>query len=329
MDVGYVLRRTRSITWRQKALWLFGFLVSLGTTSTRLGVARIQWNLVVEELPSEVQGPLLDFVNGPYVAIAVAILVVLALAVGLGLMLLNGLGRIGLVHQARAAEEYGIVVLKGGWMAAKRYLWTVFFIRLLLGLPVAVVILIGLIPSIVTWLFTVGQDPELAVLGILGTELFRLTCSAPAWGVAALLSIPIGLLQRLAVRACVLEHLDTRGSCVRAWEILREHLGEVVLVWVILFGLGAGVVLLLGLPLGVVWLLFLTTARMTIVFSPLLSIGLTLLLGLVAWLVSILIVGVTETFSSALWTLAYRELTGLGRTGEEEDLQLVVASTHG
>jgi hypothetical protein len=52
-------------------------------------------------------------------------------------------------------------------------------------------------------------------------------------------------------------------------------------------------------------------------FSPLFSVALLLLLGLAAWLAASAIGGVLETFSSATWTLAYRELTGMGRTGEE------------
>jgi hypothetical protein len=329
MDVGYVLHRARSIAWQHKALWAFGFLVGLGTAGTRAGMARIPWDLAVEELPPEVQGPILDLVASPYLASALVLLALLGLAAGAGLMVLNTLGRIGLVHQTRAAEEYGVVVLKGGWLAGKRHLSTVLIIRLLLGVPMAVIILAGATPAFVTWLLTVGQDPELAVLGILGSEIFRLTCSAPAWCTAAVLSIPIGLVQRLAVRACVLEHLDARGSFARAWEMIREHTGGVALVWAILLGLGTCVLLLIGLPLAVVWLLFLTTARMTVIFSSLLSIGLTLLLGLVTWLVATLIVGVTEAFSSVTWTLAYREMTGMGRTGEETDPRPVVASTQG
>jgi hypothetical protein len=320
MDVGYILRRAWSITWRHKALWLFGFLVGLGTASTRFGMASVRWDLVVEELPAQVQGPVLDFVNSPYVVIAVVLLAVLELAAGVGLMLLNGLGRAGLVHQARAAEEYGVTVLKGGWLAGKRHIRSVFVIRLLLGLPTGIVILAGALPSMVTLFLSIGQESDLAMVGGLGAGFLRLTCGAPAWFVAALLSLPLGLLQRLAVRACVLEDLDARGSLMLAWEMLREHPGKIALVWFILFGVSAGVLLLLGVPLGAAWLLLLTVARLTLLASPLLSVALTLLVGLLAWLVSIFVVGVAETFSSTTWTLAYRELTGMGRTGEEDNL---------
>ena len=39
MDLGYVLRRAWEVTWRNKVLWLFSFLVSLGMVGRRVGIA--------------------------------------------------------------------------------------------------------------------------------------------------------------------------------------------------------------------------------------------------------------------------------------------------
>jgi hypothetical protein len=136
-------------------------------------------------------------------------------------------------------------------------------------------------------------------------------------------------LQRLTIRASVLENLDARASLARAWEILREHLGEVALMWGILFGIGACVLLVLVLPLGATWLLLLSIARLAVFASPVLSAALTLLVGVLTWLVLVLIIGVAETFSSATWTLVYRELTGMGRTGEEGGILPAIAPMQG
>jgi hypothetical protein len=53
------------------------------------------------------------------------------------------------------------------------------------------------------------------------------------------------------------------------------------------------------------------------VVSPLAFFLLTLVGGLLIWLVGATLNGVAETFFSAAWTLAYRELTGAGLTGDE------------
>ncbi len=52
------------------------------------------------------------------------------------------------------------------------------------------------------------------------------------------------------------------------------------------------------------------------IVSPLLFVALTLAVELLAWLVAAAAGGVVETILSAAWTLAYRDLTGMGLTGE-------------
>ena len=318
MELGYVLRRAWRIIWEHKLLWLFGILVSMGMVSTRLGLSSGQWEAAVQELPPGLQQPIVDFMNGPYVAAATVALAVLGFIVGFGLSLLSVLGRVGLVHQVRAVEEYGVAVLKGGWLAGRQHLWQAFFVRLLLALPVGMVVFVGALPAAVAWLLTVGQEQlEGQVFGTLTTGALALICLAPAVLLSLLLSIPTGVLQRLAVRACVLEKLGVRASIARAWGMLRENLGWLALVWLVLSLISAGVIILVGLPLVVMWWILFSTAWLAMFFSPLFSVVLLLLLGLAAWLVASAIGGVVETFSSAAWTLSYRELTGMGRTGEE------------
>jgi hypothetical protein len=317
METGYILRRAWRITWQHKLLWVFGCLVSLGMVSTRLGVSGSQWELAVQELPLEIQQPIVEFLDGPHFATVTVALAVVGFIVGVGLSLVSALGRVGLVHQTRAAEEYGAIVLKGGWLAGKRHLWQVFFARLLLGLPVGAVLLIGALPAIAARLLIAGQErPEGWMFDAL-VELLRFTCLAPAACLSLLLSIPVGVLQRLAVRACVLEKLGARESIARAWEMLRENLGELALVWVILLGIGIVAVAAVVFPLALLWVLLWAIAQLTVFVSPLLSLALTLIVGLLVWLAAVTIGGVAETFTSAIWTLAYRELTGMGLTGEE------------
>ncbi len=322
MELGYILRRAWRITWEHRLLWIFGCLVSLGVMGARLvGVSGSQWELAVQELPPEIQQPIVGFLDGPHFATVAVVFSALGFVASIGLSLVGSLGRAGLVHQTRAAEDYGVVVLKGGWLAAKRHFWRVFVIRLLLGLPVGVVVLIGLLPAIVARLYFLNQEQsEIAIIGGLTEGLLSITCFTPAACVSGLLSIPIGALQRLAVRACVLEKLNVRASIIRAWEMLRENLGGLTLMWLALLGIGIASVLVILLPFALLWVLLWAVARLTVVYSSLLSLGLTLALGLLMWLAGVVGGGVAETFFSAAWTLAYRDLTGMGRTGEEAAL---------
>jgi hypothetical protein len=321
MELGYILRRSWRITWEHRLLWIFGCLVSLVVMGTRTGVSGSQWELAVQELPPDVQQPITVFLEGPHFAPVAVVFSVLGFVVSVGLLLVGSLGRAGLVHQTRAAEDYGVVVLKGGWLAAKRHLWRVFIIRLLLGLPVGVVVLLGLLPAIVSRLYFLNQEQsEIAILGGITEGLLRITCFTPALCMSGLLSIPIGALQRLAVRACVLEKLNVRTSIIRAWEVLREHLGGLTLMWLALLGIGIAVALVILLPFALLWVLLWAAARLTVYYSSLLSLGLTLAVGVLMWLAGVVGGGIAETFFSATWTLAYRDLAGMGRTGEEAAL---------
>jgi len=322
VDIGYVLRRAWEITWRHKALWLFGFLISLGTVGRRVGTGSgSRWEQLMGELPPEVQRAVANFLRSPYCVVAVAALVLLGLIIGVGLALLGALGRVALVNQARAAEDRGVVNLRAGWEVGRRQLWPAFLIRLLLGLPAIMVALAGALPVAGTALVTAGQErPEVVVPGVFAATLALFACLFPAICLAVLLSVPLSVLQRLAVRACVLEGYSVRESIIRAWTVLREHLGPLALLWLILLGVGIGVTIVLGLPLALVIMSLLAVALLTAFVSPLLFIALTLIIGLFGWLVGAAANGVVETFLSASWTLAYRELTGMGLTGEERVL---------
>jgi hypothetical protein len=323
MELGYILRRAWRITWEHKLLWLFGILVSIGMVGMRLGLSSGQWEAALQELPPSVHQPIVDFVNGPYAAAVAVAFTVLGFIVGFGLSLLSVLGRVGLVHQVRAVEEYGVAVLKGGWLAGKQHLWRAFFIRLLLALPAGIAMFVGALPTVVAWVLTTRQEQlETQVFGVLTAGALAFICLAPAAILSLLLSVPIGVLQRLAVRACVLEKLDVRASIARAWGTLRENLGWLALVWLVLAVSGAGVMILIGLPLVVMWWLLFSTAWLAMLFSPLFSVALIVLIGLATWLVASALGSVFETFTSATWTLTYRELTGLGRTGEEVALRV-------
>ena len=320
MDLGYILRRAWEIARRRKRLWLFGFLVSLGTVSARFSVNSVRWEQLVRQLPPDVQPAVTEFLASPYFGVVTALLALLGIAVAIGLALLGALGRAALVGQAQAAENHGAVSLRDGWQTGRRCLWPVFLIRLLLGLPSAVVVLAGALPMLIGALLLTGQErPEIVVPGILAVESTIFACLLPAVCLAVLLSVPCGMLQRLAVRANVLRGYSARQSIARAWTLLREHLGFLALIWLILLVVGIGTMIVVILPLALASMALVTAALLTVLVSPILFSVLALLIGLAAWLLGAALTGIVETFISAVWTLAYRDMVGLGRTGEVKE----------
>ena len=131
-----------------------------------------------------------------------------------------------------------------------------------------------------------------------------------------LASIPLNVLLRLAVRARVIEGLGVRESMRRAWATARQHWGVVIVLWLVQVAGTVAALAVLGLPL-LVGAVALSAAAIAVgLVSFLWSIGLTALVGLIGWLAGGAVGGVIETFVSAMWTLAYREMHGLGLTGE-------------
>ena len=312
MELGYILRRAWEITWRHKVLWLFGFLIALSSGAP--GRGNINY---LEELPPEMERAIYQFVTGPYFLVVVVALVALGLAIGLVLALVGALGRAALVDQVREAEEGDTPEVSAGFRAGWQRMWPVFLIRFLLRLPVALLVLIGMLPVLVGALSMLpesrpGTQPPPNIAPLIGSLL---ACLLPAMCLIVLLLIPLGVLERLSIRACVLERLPLGKSLKRGWDVLKGNLGPIALLWLIMLGIGIGVALVIGLPLALGTIAILVPLVLTAMASPILAAVLVLAVGLVAWLLGAAIGGVVETFTSATWTLAYRELTGLGTDG--------------
>ena len=319
INLAYVLRRSRRVSWRHKRLWLLGFVTNLGIAGTRLGVAsRSVWERAARELPPDLARAVLRFLNSPYFTVVVVALGLLVVLAGIGLMLLSSVGRAALVGQVQTAEERGAVALRAGWREAKLHLWPVFLLRLLLGIPTMLATVAG---GIITLLWTLpaltGRAwPDGDLVAQATTRVAALVCLVPAIGLLLLASVPLGLLRRLALRAYVLEGLGVRQSIRRGVETARGHFGATLLLWLVQLGVTIGAAVLLGLPLAF-GATALSLAALAVGFVSLLwSIGLTFLVGVLVWLAAAVVSGLVEVFVSAMWTLAYREMHGLGLIGE-------------
>jgi hypothetical protein len=318
MDLGYVLRRAWEITRRFRSLWLFGFLVSLGTVSGRFLPAVTYVGRVVRGLPSGGPSTISDVFSGFYATALVVLVAVLGCAVGIGLVLLGALGRVALVDQVRFAEDRATVALGEGWRAGRTFLWPAFLIRLLLGLPPAGVTMVGALPVLgMAYVIAGQQRPGVVIPGVFAVELGLFVCLLPAVFLALLISIPSGVLRRLAVRACVLEGLGVRESIAVAWSGMRRHPGPLMVMWLALAILGVGVTVVLIVALGLMAMSLIVVLSLVAVVSPRMFVVLALLSGLLVWLVGAGVNSVVEPFTSTVWTLAYRDLMGLGLTGED------------
>ncbi len=319
IDLGYILQRARRVAWRHKTLWVFGFLASLGLAGLRLGVvSRNVWERAAQELPPDLARGVLDFLNSPWSTVAFVFIVLLVLAMSAGFMLLSSLARAAIVAQVQAAEERGSTGLRAGWEAGKLHAWPVLLLRLLLGIPTLLALLGGAVLAL-AWMLpalTGVRWPEGTLFAQVVPRLVASACLLPAIGLLLFASIPLGVLLRLAIPACVFEQRGVRESIRRAVETGRRHLGHTALLWLVQLIVTVVVAVVLGLPLALA-AAALSVGALAVGFASLLwSIGLTFLIGLLVWLAAAAVRGVAEAYVSTMWTLAYREMHGLGLTGE-------------
>jgi len=315
MAYGEILGRALKITWRHKALWLFGFLASLF----------IRFPDVNEPmLPPEAKRWLAGFVRSPSFFLAVGGLVLFIALTAVGVSLLQALGRAGLVDQVNRLEQGTPPTVRAGWSAARRYGWRVFWIAFLLGLPVLALIMIGLAPLIATVVTLLpglpgpaGGPPASDAL------LWSLAYFAPFCLAGALLGVFLGLINTLAERVCVVEDRRVWESIRRGWALLRKRFGALVVLWLILAGIHAGLMFVVFIPtfllLIPVIFSFVVLVRSLANVTALVWIVGYLFFTVVIWVIGMTIGSISEPFFSGCWTLTYRQLRAMEDT--RADLQ--------
>jgi hypothetical protein len=291
MDFGYVLKRAWQIIWKFKVLWIFGILASCGQAGGSGGSnSGYRFSGQDLNLSPNISLPHLDPVIIALL-IGAGIFVILALIVLA--ILLGTVGRVGLIRGTVKAEQ-GAVRLTFGelWRDGLQYFWRVFGLNLLVGviifLGVMAVIMVMIIPTVFTF----------------GLCLIPLICLfIPAMWV-------VSVLIEQANVALVVENLGITEAISRGWRVVRDNIGNMIVMSLILF-LGIGLIggLIIGIPLLIVG----TPAMMGVVAgtSAALRNGMIVsgLLFLVYLPVLFLLSGILKSYTTSAWTLTYLRLT--------------------
>lgn len=301
MDYGKLLSRAWEIIWEYKWLVLLGILVALGTGGNNNGSPNVtlpndetgdfsfeqdfsSGEFDFEEASEDIQDALGE--AAPWLAVGGAVLVAIiciAMIVGLALWVLGNIARGGLIAGVNQIETMGASTFKEAWNAGWQN-----------GMRLVGIGLVPVIPALVMFLVIVGvaigagfsfaeldQDALAAVSVGLVTVIGCTIC------LFVLVAVVLKILRALANRAAMLENLGVFESYGRAWQVLRDNIGEALLLMLIHFGISLGIGLLLLLP------------------------GLLMALCCILWPLMWVISGAISAYFSALWTLAWRKWTGM------------------
>jgi hypothetical protein len=223
-------------------------------------------------------------------------------------------------------ERLGFIQgLRLGW---SRTAWRLFLIDLLVALPVALalVLLFGLVLSpLLLW---TTRDTLAGLIGtITSAGLFF-----PFLAVVVLASLLVSLLLRFFHRACAMEDLGVVASIRHGFEVVRSHLKDVSVMWLIMlsFGFAWSIAMIpIGLLLAPIFLVLILMGGIIAGIPAVLVAALAGLFveGLIPWILGVLVGlpifilivaspmmflgGLWHAYRSSTWTLTYRELRGL------------------
>ncbi len=337
MDHIRVLQRAWRITWSYRALWFFGFLLALttGNGGSSSSASRNSNN-------ANNQGWQDMFPNGKfawphipsnaintfneYLPLIIG-LSFLALVLVIASSVLRYVSETSLIRMVDEEEKNGSKssVKQGFRLGWSRQAFHLFLIDLLAGIAGLLVMLVPALIVGVPLLVWLSDNTALRVIG---------TVVAASLGLLflfllILFFIAVSLVILFARRICVLEKKSPIDSIKSSISMLRKHLGESVLMGLILFGIG---ILFTVLMIPVVILLVLAGSIFGGV-PGLLTYGIAdifaggdiptmigVLVGLPIFLLIVVVPaafigGIFETFKSSTWTLTYREFMALNGAG--------------
>jgi hypothetical protein len=275
MDYGNLINRSVNIVWQNKYLILLGILVSLAGGSSGGGQVNVENG----------NGQFFPEMSDEIAALAVGVVLVLicvAGIIGIVLWAISTIARGGLIAGVDAVESGEESSFGQSWSAAWDKAWTLLGIGIIPGIPGLILFVAGI--------FALGGYGGLVAL--FNEEVAQIGGAGLGITIAALVCIivPIvlilSILRNFAERACMLEDLGVIESYQRGISVLRENIGEAIL----LFILQIVIFVILGI----------------LAFLP----GLIMVLCCLLWPLLLVIQGAVSAFVSTLWTLAWRTWTG-------------------
>jgi hypothetical protein len=302
MDFGRILGRAWEIIWRWKILWVLGFLAALGQGSSGL-------NSSYQFGGQDLQRGNLPNINWPVLGGALAALACLGLLVGIALLIISIIARGGLVAGVAQVEDEGRTSFARAWAVGATRFWTLLGISVLTALPIILLVIAMMLGifALAGGTAILSRQGDQSLAPVLG-GLFA--CLCPGFCLIFVLSLVLGQIQIYADRAAILEGLNWTAAFSRGWQVLRNNLGPTVVLWLIFFVLSlviGAIVLAITLPIALPLMALLGREGMNTasgaIWVPICG------LGLLATILGAILNSVVTAFTSATWTLAYRQLT--------------------
>ncbi|MFN2145220.1 MAG: hypothetical protein ACK2T7_07690 [Anaerolineales bacterium] len=346
-----ILKRAWKILWDYKALWIFGIILAIASTSSRGPQSnwttnrnpndptpmhfsqdenfwpqmRVEmqkgWEEARDEIADMLDAKNPDQLERNFIRLAIIIFSVLIL-IGLAFAVLKYVARAALIKMVDHFEETAEKLkAREGWrLGWSREAWRIFLVDLIVFLPAFLLFLLGFGGAIIPIITISSGMPARGVLGLVASIGLLLLLILVGLAFGALVS----LIRPVVYRTVVLEETGAWEGIKTGWKMFWQYWKEYGLMWLILKGIDLVwplVMIPFALLSGAIALLsgggftFLAGGRLIESGDPSMvwpiAIGIALVLLLLVLPLAFL-GGLRETFQSTSWTLAYRELKAEG-----------------
>lgn len=288
MDYGKLFSRAWDLIWKHKFLIVLGILVALGGagggSGGTSGFSGGEGDFNVRNLPRfdfNFSAPLRNLDLPAFAVGGILILVVLAVMIGLVVWVVGLISRGGLIYGANAVstgqEATFMESLRAGWGKGWRLVG--------IGLVPAIPVLLLMVSAFFSAGFyisgrTIAREGQFFNLPGFVIPVIAVTC------LLVLLALLLSLLRTFANRACMLEDRGVIDSYRRGFEVLGDHFGQVLVLFLLQIVISLGIWFVLLLP------------------------SILIALCCFLWPLLIVIQGTFAAFYSTLWTLAWNQWTG-------------------
>lgn len=331
MDYMRILRRSFEITWSYRALWVFGFILALtaprggggnggggssGGGSSYLGHPGIA-GLSVPRI--------FELQEAGVIAVVIILAVLLAVIFAVGRVV----AETALIRMVNGYEDTGVRVKVGqgfrlGW---SRSALRIFLMDLLLVFGVLIVFVFVFAIAAAPLAGLMSDSDAVKVVGVASGSFLLLLALALFIAAIILLSVLVPFFHR----ACVLEGQGVFDSYRRGWAVFRSRISDAIIMTLVLFCVGLALTLVLlpivfvllfsgaalaslpGLAAGLISSLFLQ-GELPVVVGFIVALPILILIVVIP---ALFLSGLGQVFTSAAWTLAYRDILALTRSGSE------------
>ncbi len=308
MDFAGIIKRSWRITWQYKVLWVLGIFAGAsggfggwGTSSYRTSSRDLSNWGTFDTAWSQASAWTHDWAP---VLIAAAVALFL---IGMLWLVLSFAAQGGLAWEVDVVERGQRASLAEGWNVGFHNWGRVVLAGIVLVLPI---LLVGLF---VAGISVAALVPAYRVTspGLTGLGAASVTAGLAGLAVIGVVAVPVlivlgfvlGNMYLLSVRFIAIEGRTSMEAVRASWEVVRHRFKDVLLMWLITIALSFAFAIAVAIPLGIAAVGVAVTAVVG-------AWPVSVLLGLVLFAGGIVLSGIWSTFTSAMWTIFFRRLTG-------------------